>query len=702
MKNRTLNLKCCVEMKRERKILVYLADLRHDYQGVMSTDAMPLAVGYMKAVMDRELTGQVESHVFAYPKNLQDAIDDCVPDVLLLTNYMWNEQLSLRFASYLKSIKPGALVVLGGPNIPLENERKITYFRSLKHVDIYCTGEGDFYAAKVVKWFIEDKLRINKFLKRTIDSSIYIHDNQDVVLTPIQPRERNLEEIPSPWLTGVMDKFFDGKMVPLFETNRGCPFTCSFCVQGTHWYHRVNHFGLERMKAEVFYIGKMMHEKCPEQKMLRIADPNFGMYDRDIEISSYLGETQVKYKWPLFIDATTGKNRAKNIIKSIEKVNGALIMYQAVQSLDEDVLDHIKRKNIRLDTYEEVQVYIRGRGLRSSSDLILGLPSETLDSHLNSLRKIINSGTHKLNNFQSMMLKGAELETLEQRKHYGFKTKFRLLPKNFGEYCDAKVFDIDEIITETNTLSFDEYLDARKYHFLISVFWNESRFERIARYLQRLGYDAFTMVQAIYDYLLLNEHPFGAILDDFVSETKGELFDSPEEVEAYYSQPQNFERALKSEIGDNLMYKYRAIMSFWHWDLACDTIFNAVHWFLKKNNNAMVSEPNWQAFYSDWHLYTKMNHSYGKSDKEMLEEKSANFEYNISEWIKDVNSLDADNTKFEAETKVVFSVSDANKELLKGAFRIWDYELSSLPMVVKRIHNTWQVREVKEINMVTN
>ena len=91
---------------------------------------------------------------------------------------------------------------------------------------------------------------------------------------------------------------------------------------------------------------------------------------------------QREYRWPTFIDATTGKNRPDRIIRSVEKVSGALVLYQAVQSLDEEVLRNIKRQTINIEAYEQLQVHMRGRGLRSVSDLILGLPGETLHTHM--------------------------------------------------------------------------------------------------------------------------------------------------------------------------------------------------------------------------------------------------------------------------------------------------------------------------------
>jgi radical SAM superfamily enzyme YgiQ (UPF0313 family) len=681
----------------ERKqVIVYLADLRHNYQGVISTDAMPLGIGYMKAVIDKEVPN-CYSELFAYPDELEKAINFKQPDILFLTNYMWNENLSKTFTKYAKAKNPNTLIVLGGPNIPIESERKIEYFKSLPYLDIYATGEGDFYASEIVKYFIEDNLIIKKLLKRNLHSSVYLHNESDVVITPIMSRSRNLDEIPSPWLTGVMDKFFDGKLAPLFETNRGCPFTCSFCVQGTKWYHRVNHFSLERIKEEIYYIGSRIKKLCPEQKMLRIADPNFGMYDRDIDISSYLGESQALFNWPLFIDATTGKNRASNIIKSMEKVNGALVMYQAVQSLDEDVLGNIKRKNIKLETYEEVQVYIRGRGLKSSSDLILGLPGETLESHVKSLVKLINSGTGKLNNFQSMMLKGSELETLELRDKYKFKTKFRLLPKNFGIYCNEKVFDIDEIIVETDTLPFDDYLKARQYHFIISLFWNESRFKRLVDFMVSLGFERWDFIEAIYQYLLKNKQSqIYKLNEEFLKETRSELFDDEVSLSKFFSDENCFDKVLKSEVGDNLMYKYRALSSFWYWEETCDFAFSAVKNEITKKAECFLKE-ELVVIYEEWKKFMVLNYSFGKNIDLLLTPRSEVFRYDIKKWIETLDLINISDYKLTSEQKLNFSVNHNNNSLLQGALKIWDYNLNSLPMLTKRIHLDWVEREsVKE------
>ncbi len=97
---------------------VYFADLRHNHQGVLSVDVMPLGIGFMKAVMDRDCP-EVRSRLFAYPERLWSAIQEKPPDVLMLSNYCWNEAIALHMARLMKSVRPESLVVMGGPNLYL-------------------------------------------------------------------------------------------------------------------------------------------------------------------------------------------------------------------------------------------------------------------------------------------------------------------------------------------------------------------------------------------------------------------------------------------------------------------------------------------------------------------------------------------------------------------------------------------------------
>ena len=83
---------------------------------------------------------------------------------------------------------------------------------------------------------------------------------------------------------------------------------------------------------------------------------------------------------------------------------------------------------------------------------------------------------------------------------------------------------------------------------------------------------------------------FRSFLDRFVGETRGELFETAEACIAYYSQPDNFRRLEQGEIGDNLMYRYRAIASFHLWDAICDAAMDATRELLEERGVSRFEE----------------------------------------------------------------------------------------------------------------
>src|SRR5262245_54105993 len=233
-------------------ITVYLADLRHNYGGVLSTDCMPLGVGNMKAVIDAAFPGgEVATRVFAYPDRLLEAMEHHPPDVLMVSNYVWNEALSRAFLARSKRLRPGSLAVMGGPNIPFEPERQTAFVAERPEIDVYVLGEGDFIAREIVKAWFESQGDAKAFAARDLPGCVCRRPDGSLIRHEICDRLGELEEIPSPYLTGVMDEFFDGRLAPIIETNRGCPFRCTFCVQGTDYYTKVHYFGMPRLRAEI-------------------------------------------------------------------------------------------------------------------------------------------------------------------------------------------------------------------------------------------------------------------------------------------------------------------------------------------------------------------------------------------------------------------------------------------------------------------
>ena len=71
-------------------------------------------------------------------------------------------------------------------------------------------------------------------------------------------RVMNLAEIPSPYLSGRLDSFLDGKLLPIIQTNRGCPFSCTFCTEGQSYWSKVKVKPKEVVAGEISYISEKM------------------------------------------------------------------------------------------------------------------------------------------------------------------------------------------------------------------------------------------------------------------------------------------------------------------------------------------------------------------------------------------------------------------------------------------------------------
>lgn len=674
-------------------VKVYLGDLRHHYSGVLAIDCMPLGIAYMKAVIDRESSrSEVRSRLFVYPEKLLAAMKTEPPDVLMLSNYVWNEAITKFMLSAAKRINPRMLTVVGGPNISLEADRQREYIHNSPDLDIYVLGEGDFRAWNVIQQYIAAGLSLTRISDADLSSCIVRKASGTVVRTAGEVRRQAVDEIPSPWLTGVQDEFFDGRLAPMIETNRGCPFTCTFCVQGTDFYTKVRHFSIERIKEEIAYIARRNKTCSPTMGTLRIADSNYGMFERDTEISTFIGQMQRDYGWPTFIDATTGKNRADRVIKSLEQVNGALVLYQAVQSLDEDVLLKVKRDRIKLSAYKEIEIHVRGRGLRSVSDLIVGLPGESLDSHLQALRQTIDSNIDQLRNYQAMLLKGSEMETIKSRRMFKFDTRFRLLPKNFGSYDGTRIFETEEIVVATDTLSFDDYITARKWHLISSVFWNDSRFDAAVRFVRAFGIKNSEWWSCMLPAIESGPPALRDFLDGFIQETIGELFVSVDECAAFYSKSENFDKLTRGDIGDNLMYRYRAMFSFLLWDSFCDTAMNATLKLIRQHEVDQKIE-RFDEFFDDFRTFIRLRHCSGLSEEKLFHPKQATLRYNFACWLESDDLTNPNLYRLEQPALFDFRLTTESQNELKSALQVWTTDIKGLSKLVTRVTTRCQVRE---------
>ena len=444
-------------MKKENSILVYLADLAHDYFKV--NQYTPTGIGYLAAYSKDKLGNKVEFRLFKSINKLFDEYEKEKPDVVGFSNYTWNVALSKFAGEWIKEKDPSLPIIMGGPNIRTYRKGIEEFLMHNKYVDTYCMFAGEISVYKILKFLLDQpkKKRTSEVLKKhTFDGCYSISKNQ-LVGNSNYEKPSDLDEVPSPFLTGLMDPFLKKGYYPIFETNRGCPFSCTFCIWGISALNKVLKFSMGRVKNELTYVAN----STTESSALVLADANFGILKRDVEIAQHIRNLYDTTKSFSSIRMYWAKV-AKPHMVDIGKILGHLThTYIAFQSLDDEVLENIKRKNIRTEELSELIEKLKGFSYGAQTDLLVGLPGETFDSHLNSYNKALSMGLTHIFGGEIQMLPGAEMDEESHRKKYGLKTKYRFIEGGYGLYRDEFIYELQESIRETKTMTEDEMLKLR-------------------------------------------------------------------------------------------------------------------------------------------------------------------------------------------------------------------------------------------------
>jgi radical SAM superfamily enzyme YgiQ (UPF0313 family) len=534
---------------------IYLGDLGHN-QLTISSDVYPLGIAdlaaYLPAYFGRP--EPLDIRLFREPQDLKTALDQAPPDVLGLSDYSWNSLLSLSFARYAKARDPKVLTLIGGPNFPLDAGDQEAYLRGMPEIDVAVRGptyEGERAFLNLIQRYYDVGGSLEGLQEEAVPGNLWINRRTGELTRGADvPRIRDLDEIPSPYLAGLLDPFFSTGYFPLMQIARGCPFSCAFCNSSAATNSRVHNHSLENVRADLLYIVERVRSEHP----LCLADDNFGMYALDEEVADFIAYLQDHYGWPHYIRTTTGKNQVERIIRVIRKMRGSLPMTAAVQSLSPEVLKNIKRTNISLDTYATIQQEVLRQGMQSYGELILCLPGETKASFMKSVSDLLDAGVKRVSAHQLMLLHGAPLSTPQCRALYRFDTRFRVVARNIGNYLGGPIVEVEEIVVATPDFSFQDYLDTRVFHLLLTIFYYEGNFEEAFEFARQEGIKPFELVCRL--QARLNEAPAGfrELIADFLRESQEELFPSPEECIAWASE--HFQGLVDGSIGGNLLSKY--------------------------------------------------------------------------------------------------------------------------------------------------
>jgi len=538
---------------------ILISDLTHTYKGINSS-YFPLGAAYVASYAKKTLGSKFNVKLFKFPENLIDEIKKIdKPIIIGCSCYSWNLELSVELCKWIKEEYPESIIIFGGPNFPYDKKEKLEFLQSYPVIDFFIQGEGEIAFSELIEIlnrynFNIDELKNNEEI---IQNCNYLKG--DSIVSGLIERIIDVDKLESPYTSGLMDKFFKYHLKPMLETTRGCPFRCTYCADGVKLKCRITHHTIDRVKEEIDYIISNVRYS----DNLVITDLNFGMYKEDIQVAKYIACVIDKTNWPKEINGTSGKNNISRIKEVMKILKGRFLVGSSIQSNDIEVLRNIKRDNISQEVCEEFIKFNReiNENSYTYTEIILGLPGDTLEKHFKSMKYGIDNRVDNIKSFQAIMLIGTDMSSNESRRKYNIDTRYRVIPGCFGKYRFGKkevnIAELEEIITSTDTLSFDDYINCRVFDLLIEVYYNNSVFEELLRPLDTS--QIYDLIIHLYNNRSAFRDDIDKLIDEFKYETIKDTYNSKRDAIEYINTPEVFQQYIDNKLGRNELMTYKVL-----------------------------------------------------------------------------------------------------------------------------------------------
>ena len=381
------------------------------------------------------------------------------PDVIFCSCYIWNWEKTYQAIQTIKEQYPYCLIVIGGP----EPRYEVEWMKKHPEVDVLIP----YYGETVFKNVLIENIGSKDFssLAGVITKHSYNRNH-------IYPE---FHEIPSPYLNGLFDDLLKNKRHDtlgvrcVFESNRGCPYSCTFCDIGSTAYQKVKQFDMDRCFQELEWITKN------NISAVDVADANFGIFPRDEEIIDALIEFKNKHNWKGRFLPTWSKTKGDRIVRLAKKVihNGLdTIFGLSLQSLNQETLDNVKRKNaFTLEEMSDIIKDMNDSDIAVYTELVFPMPGDTYQNFKSGMENLLdlNRTFNKFQINQLSLLNNAEFNDP------GYNKKFNLKWSNIQGFTKHYYGDkfTDNICTATSTMNVDEVFESL---FLVKSFYKPMYF----------------------------------------------------------------------------------------------------------------------------------------------------------------------------------------------------------------------------------
>jgi len=460
---------------------------------------LPYVAGLLQARAEQEPELR-SAYAFAPPvfitEPMPELVDQIVdPAVVGLSCYVWNFRRHMKLAKLVKARYPDALVVAGGPHVP---EPIGSFFDEHPYVDAAVHGEGEEPFTELLRRRLAGApvAGVPGVSTRDAAPPTAAALRGTTVVLGRQPDKTRITA-PSAYLGGHLKgavaecRRRRRRFYALWETNRGCPYSCSFCDWGSSTMSRIRRVPDERLRDEIHYFGEH------EIDNVFICDANFGILPRDLDIALAIVATHSEHGYPRQIRVNFAKNSNDRVF-AISKLfaDNDLLMGTtlSLQSTDLDVLDAVDRRNIGTANYGALESRYADAGIHTYTELILGLPLETVRTFKDGIGSLLDAGNHDdLRVYEFGILPNAPVNDVTTLARYGLET----IPKRL--FLDDPATPEDEIetvetVVATSTMTGDEWVDCAVFAQAIQFLHNGCYTRYLAMHLRTaygVGYTAF-------------------------------------------------------------------------------------------------------------------------------------------------------------------------------------------------------------------
>lgn len=436
---------------------------------------LPYAVGTIIAYCEAEpqIKNQYEfSDIIFRRERLNDALTKIQnPYLVAFSCSVWNVEYNKALAKLIKEKYPDTIILFGGHSV----SEDLKLLESEPYIDILMFGEGEEAFCNLLKGFPDSDIkRVNNIAYR---------DGGEIIKTPREFYD-DISSYPSPYTSGVFDELIknnpDTDFLAVLETNRGCPYSCAYCDWCAGKKTRL--FPMEKVLAEIRWLSENRISYC------FCADSNFGMFERDYDIALALINAKKETGFPKVFRPCYEKNSDErvfnicNALNSYDMDKGATIAYQ---TLCDEALKNIGRKNLTIEHFSFLMQKYNQAQIPTYSELILGLPGETLESFCKGICKLIENGQHNsMSVYYCEMLPNSEMSNPEYIKKHGIeviKVAFNHIHSAKSSYDEVQEYSY--LVRSTNTLTRDDWLKANLFSVCVQCFHSLGVLRCVAMYL---------------------------------------------------------------------------------------------------------------------------------------------------------------------------------------------------------------------------